>query len=325
MAQRDFYEVLGVGRGASPDDIKKAYRAMARKYHPDVNKAPDAGKVFSEVQNAYDVLSDPKKRSLYDQIGHAGFEHAAGSGRAGRAEPGGGGWHGPFNAEEYDADDVSEIFETFFGGANAGRGFGGFGRGGKGRGAGRAEPVEVRHEVVVPFETVRTGGTEDLRIDSGSKSRTIEVLVPRGVEDGTQLRMRGAAQGHDLILTIRTRPHRLWRRGEFVETGRGLDLYIDVPLTFAEAALGATVHVPTPDGSVDLTIPPGTASGKKLRLRGKGLTDAQGATGDLYAVIGIVPPGSVPTPAEAEALRTMSGRGHGPRSVGPWRGSAGQG
>ncbi|MCE7974904.1 MAG: hypothetical protein DYG92_11385 [Leptolyngbya sp. PLA1] len=315
MASSDYYEVLGVPKGASAEEIRKAYRALARKFHPDVNKAPDAQRRFTEVQKAYDVLSDEKKRALYDQFGEAAFEaggpppgHSAGT-RGGRRAA---------TAQSMDPEELDEFFESVFGGRPSG--FGGMGGGfGRRGGASRAEVEPVRQTIDVTFDQVVRGGTQSLRLSEGGRSRTIEVKVPRGIEHGASLRVRGAAGGRDVILGINLLPHELFLRGGLDNPGKGLDLYLYLPLTFAESALGATVKVPTPSGAVDLTVPAGVASGQRLRLRSKGLSDEEGRVGDLYAVVRIVPPVAPLEDAERKALRRMSERGASPRSGGAWR------
>ncbi|HYE62256.1 MAG TPA: DnaJ C-terminal domain-containing protein [Phycisphaerales bacterium] len=334
---KDYYDILGVGRGASADEIKSAYRKLARKYHPDVNKDAEAQKRFTEVQQAYDVLSDEQKRKLYDQFGAAAFESggpgtAAGQQQRTRGGGGGGGAHytwsnvggpggGPGFGFDPDTEDMSSIFESIFGG-RGGSPFGGGGGGGGAAGGGRTRsrsrggpgeeyarpaPDEVRQDVTIDFMTAAKGGVQKLRVTEDGKSRTIEVSIPSGAEEGQQLRVRGGAGGRDLILRLHIGTHELFRRGEGEQAGKGLDLTLELPLTIAEATLGATVSVPTLTGPVDLQVPPGTASGKKLRLRGRGIHDPQGRHGDLYTVIRIVPPkGGDLTPEQREVLAEIA-------------------
>lgn len=328
---RDYYDVLGVSRTAPADDIKKAYRAAARKLHPDVNKAPDAQKKFTEVQNAYDVLSDEKKRRAYDQFGEAGVSGAAGG--AGPA-PGWGGAAGPggyrvnVGGQGFDPDDLSSMFETFFGGAGSGRGGGARSGGRKGsrRAAPRSEePAPEVHDVKVDFMRAVRGGSESLRVSSGGAARSVDVKIPAGIPSGATMRLRGLGpldhdgDPTDLLIRVLIEPHPLFRRGEGAEAGKSLDVYLDVPLSIAEATLGATVHVPTLAGSVDLKIPPGTASGKKLRVRGQGIAPAGGAAGDLYAVIQIVPPKLDDLlPEERRVLETLGAKLPSPRTGPAW-------
>ncbi len=316
MADRDFYEVLGVSRSASADEIKSAYRKLARKYHPDVNKDPGAQAQFTEVQEAYDVLSDQDKRRLYDRVGRAGYAAAASAGAQGGWAGGGGGGAGPHfrwsttgggggggRGFDFDADDLQSMFETFFGNRGAGP-FGGRATHGP-RGRATRRPTKGRDataEVRIAFDTAVKGGKQTLRVTtSDGRGKSIEVTIPAGIADGAKLRVRGEGEGGsgggagDLILTVRVEAHPVWRRGrpdgKGAEGGgvEGLDLTLDLPLTIAEATLGASVPVPTPEGSVALTVPPGTSSGARLRLRGRGIK-AHGQTGDLYAVAKIVAP-----------------------------------
>lgn len=323
MAKRNFYEVLGVEKSASADEIRAAYRKLARQYHPDVNKAKDAPAKFNEVQEAYDVLSDEQKRKAYDRLG----DRYAEAGRPGPAGNGGSPHYtwsnvgGPGGGEvDFDMEDLGSVFETLFGGQRSGGPFSGAGRG---RARARAGPREVRHEVDIDFMTAARGGTERLKVSNEGKSRTVEISIPAGINHGGQLRMRGAGpEGSDLILTIRVGEHPLFRRGEGAESGRGLDLFLDLPLTIAEATLGTAVSVPTLTDAVELTVPPGTASGRKLRLRGRGIRDPEGRHGDLYAVIKIVPPAAEAlSPAERQLMLEISARGPKVRAGPGWPGS----
>lgn len=300
---RDYYQILDVPRTASDEEIKKAYRRLARKLHPDVNKAADAAKKFSEVQEAYDVLSDAQKRKLYDQFGHAGVGAAGkgpGGGPGGFGGFGGGQRHttygGPggfnFRPEDFSNQnvDIETIFEQFFGGGRSG----GPGKAGR-RGRAQAQPnagEDLAQDVTISFDRAVKGGTLTLRLtDALGEAQTIEVKIPRGVADGAKLRIRG--KGHpshnggpagDLILTVRVGEHPHYRR-------QGLDLYVEVPISVDEAVFGATVAVPTPmDAKVNLKIPPGSTGGRKLRLRGAGIENSQGDKGDLYAVLQVAIP-----------------------------------
>ena len=303
-SNRDYYEVLGVPRGASADDLKKAYRVLARKLHPDVNKATDATAKFAEVQHAYDVLSDDKKRKLYDQFGEAGLNGAAGpdpNGPYTYTSRGPRGKNVHVGGIDFDSDDIGSMFETFFGARGAPVDENPFTsarpRGGKRAKARRAAPEDAHHTITVDFDTAARGGSHQLRLRRAAGTKTIELTIPPGAYDGMQMRLRGEGNveddvAGDLVLTVRVEPHKYFRRGDGSgpESLKSLDLYLDLPLTFAEAALGGSVPVPTLAGTAELTIPPGTASGKKLRVKGQGLKDREGRTGDLYAVIQIVPP-----------------------------------
>ncbi len=336
--QRDYYEVLGVDRGASADAIRKAYRKLARQYHPDVNKAADASKKFSEVQEAYDVLSDAEKRKAYDQFGHAGVGmgaaagHGPGSGwggGAGRATRGGrtvwtnlGG-----DASDFEGGDFASIFEQMFGGGGMGGGGVGAGPGAdfgararRARAAQRGQDIE--HTITVSFMTAALGGSEQVRMggaSAGGDGNTITVKIPPGIETGAKLRIRGkgqpgaAGENGDLILTVKVGEHPYFRR-------EGLDLFIDGPVNIAEAVLGVQVTVPLiKDGSVDVRIPPGTSSGQKLRVKGKGLTDAKGKTGDFYVVAQIVAPKpDMLVPGDRAAIEALAEHLPNPRESAPF-------
>jgi DnaJ-class molecular chaperone len=324
MSERDYYSVLGVDRGASADAIKRAYRGLARKLHPDVNKDADATKKFAEVQEAYDVLSDEKKRKMYDQFGHAGVKSgAAGAGNAG---------HGPHvrwttgsgSNIDFDVDDIGSMFDAIFGGAggmSGGRGgtpFGGV-RGRKTKGRAHAEPQPLRADLSISFMTACKGGTETFRVSEGNRSRTIEVKIPAGIASGQQLRVRGGAGEADLILNVVVEEHPLFKRGPRDGVGGPSDVFIDLPLTIAEATLGATVTVPTLAGAVELTIPPGTPSGRPLRLRGRGVHPAHGEAGDLYAMTKIVAPSEKElSEHEREVIEAIGKRQGSPRTGAGW-------
>jgi len=290
---RDYYDILGVSRKADANEIKKAYRKLAKKYHPDVNADAEAKQKFAEVQEAYDVLSDDEKRKLYDQYGHAGVKSgsaAGGPGGDGGFNPfGGGQWRstnaGPggfsFRSEGVDAEGMEDLFSQFFGG-------GGFG----GRRAGTRQRPSVRgqdfeHSITVPFDTAARGGTVSLRLTISGKPQTIDVKVPKGTADNARMRVRGkghpsptGGQAGDLILTVHVADHPYFRRD-------GLDLEVDVPISITEAAFGGEVEVPTLKGKATLKIPAGSGGGRKLRLRGAGIEDTKGGKGDLYAILRI--------------------------------------
>ncbi len=282
MAERDFYEVLGVSRGASQDEIKRAYRDKARKLHPDVNKAPDAQKQFAELQNAYDTLSDEKKRQLYDRFGHA-------NGAAGDPDA----WASQVNEAGFDfgAEELGDLFEVFFGG---GRQRSPFSRAGR-RPASAPRPrrgADATHAIDVSFETMARGGRETLRV-VGETTRTIELTIPAGIDDGATLRVGGAGgagvgggPAGDLLVKVRVGGHPLYER----PGGKGLDLHLTLPITIAEATLGGRIAVPTLEGRVTLTVPPSTPSGVKLRLKGRGIRTSDGRSGDLLCTLRIVPP-----------------------------------
>jgi DnaJ-class molecular chaperone len=329
MAKRDYYEVLGVARGASEVEIKKAYRALARKLHPDVNKGADANKRFAEVQEAYDVLSDAAKRRQYDQFGSAGGDGARGSGSPFNWQNAGGGQQGGGARME----DLEDMFDVFFGQGGGGMGASGpFAeaasrarrkqtRARAGTSQGMDEATTMERDLEITFMTAVRGGTETIRLTQGDgQTKTVEVKVPKGIADGARLRVRVSGE-MELLLRVKVGGHPLFRRGRddaLPEPGV-LNLYLDLPLTIAEATLGATIRVPTLESPVEMVVPPGSGSGRKLRLRGKGIVDAQGNTGDLFAVLKIVAPdGSVLSVDEREVLRGIAGRGVQPRSGAEW-------
>lgn len=314
MAERDYYEVLGVKRSASQEEIRAAYRKLAREFHPDVNKSPDAQEKFAEVQSAYDVLGEPDKRAQYDRFGRAGAAQAAGAGGGGHYSWSNVGGRGGGGAD-FDLDDMGSVFESLFGGGGGGGSRSG--RTQRGRARERARPT-AQAELDVSFTTMARGGTERVPVRRSGKATTIEVSIPKAIVDGTKLRVPGGSGEPDLILTIRIGKHPLFRR-EGV-----LDLEIDLPLTYAEAALGKEVGVPTLEGEVFITVPAGTKSGKRLRLRGRGLTDPKGTSGDLFAVVQIVPPpAGALSDDDRAALERLGGLGPGPRTSPPWPASNG--
>ncbi len=330
---KDLYQVLGVSRTASTEEIRKAYRKLALKHHPDVSDAPDAAARFAEIQEAYDILTDSEKRKAYDQFGMAGVRGGAGF-RAG-AGPGGpfrgsanrGGtrytWTGPGGASgaaDFDIPDLGSIFEEMFGGSPFG---GGATRSRMRTGPRAAAPQrgrDVYHAMTVPFMTAVTGGTETVRITHPSgESDVIEVKIPAGIDDGAKLRVRGRGNpGHaggepgDVILTIHVGKHPYFRR-------EGLDVLLDVPVSIAEAALGASVTIPLLKGTAEVKVPAGTASGSRLRIRGKGITNAKGTSGDFYAVVQIVPPKSL-TASERTLIEKLGAELKNPRESATWAG-----
>jgi curved DNA-binding protein len=298
VPDRDLYEILGVPRTASAGDVKKAYRRLAKQYHPDVNPENKAAEEkFKEVTAAFEVLSDEKRRKLYDEFGpdalRTGFdEKQAEEYRRWRRQgtpPGGMPFDfGDFrtvNVGDMGSFDFGTIFGDLFGGAA--------GRGRPRRPAGPAPGPDAEAEITIPLRDAVLGAERDVRIDG----RTLRVKIPPGVTDGAQIRLagQGGAGAHggpkgNLFLRIRLQQHAHVRVD-------GKDLELDLPVTVPEAALGAEVELPTFEGPVRLRVPAGAASGTKLRLRGKGLPDVRGgARGDLYAVVRIV------LPAGGEAL-----------------------
>jgi len=294
---RDFYEVLGVSRKASDDEIKKAYRRLARQYHPDRN--PDdkaAEEKFKEVSAAFEVLGDAKRRGLYDEFGadslRSGFDPAKTDAyrqwkRQGAPQGGMPFDFGDFQevrVGDFGTFDFGSIFEDLFGGGRGRRGAAGPRAR---RGPVAAQGAHHEAEIEVDLRDAVTGAERDLRLDG----KTLRVKIPKGVVDGSTVRLSGqgaagsnGGKAGDLYLRVKLREHPWVRRD-------GKDLYIDLPVTVPEAALGAEVTLPTFEGAVRLRVPPGAQSGKKLRLRGKGFPDLRGGErGDLYAVVQIVLP-----------------------------------
>lgn len=293
----DLYQVLGVDRSASKDDIKKAHRKLANKLHPDKNPDDKASHdKFKRVQEAYDVLSDEEKRAAYDRYGDD-FEKIRGGG----FQPGAGGSAG------FDGLDLEQIFGGRGGGGGAqfegfgdffeqmmGGGAGGARRGGPRRQAAAPTPgSNVRHELEIPLEIAVRGGKTEFYLQAGASNEKIAVNIPAGVDSGSKIRLRERGQpspnggpSGDLILLLKVSSHPHFRR-----SGRNLEL--DLPVSISEAILGAKVDVPTPSGTVTLTIPPGSSSGKRLRLKGQGVGSPSGSSGDLIVVVQIKVPAEV--------------------------------
>lgn len=290
MQYKDYYKILGVERTASDEEIKKAYRKLARKYHPDVSKEKDAEEKFKEVNEANEVLSDPEKRKAYDQLGY--YQ----PGQEFRPPPG---WEQQFGQGtqfDFSGMDFGDLFAQMFGGGMGG----GRRRGSQGFGAGFAQSgQDFEMNLEITLEEAYAGAEKSLQVEVPEPSpqgfmvrvpKTIKLRVPKGATDGQRLRVPGkggsgmhGGRAGDLYLNIRVMPHRWFRPS-------GHDLYLDVPLTPWEAALGATVEIPTMEGSVRLKVKPGSRSGQKMRLAGKGLPIPKDGHGDLYAVFQIFTP-----------------------------------
>jgi curved DNA-binding protein len=313
MEYRDYYQIMGVARTATADEIKKSYRRLARKYHPDVSKEKDAEKRFKEVQEAYEVLKDPEKRAAYDQLGSdykqgqqfrpppdwgSGFEFRGGP-RQGRARA------GASHTEEFeDAEGFSDFFSSLFGQ----RGFGGGAGGGNPFGGAGARAARDHHaRVDIDLEEAYAGTTRTLELKRPDlkpdgtldlKTHTVKVTIPAGVTEGQLIRLAGQGEQStgggkpgDLYLEVHMKPNRLFQLD-------GRDVTLTLPIAPWESALGATVTVPTLGGGVDMRIPPNSQSGQKLRLRGRGLPGQ--TPGDQYIQLKIVvPPANTP---EAKAV-----------------------
>ena len=298
MQFKDYYQIMGVARDATQDEIKRAYRKLARKYHPDVSKEADAETRFKEVGEAYEVLKDPEKRAAYDQLG-ANWK----AGQDFRPPPD---WDQGFEFHgggftEADAAGFSDFFESLFG-----RGFARGGRGARPGGGYHARGEDTHARVMIDLKDAYEGATRSLSLKHTVlgpdgrpqvQERTLNVRIPKGVREGQQIRLAGQGgagigqgQRGDLYLEIGFNPHAHYH----VE---GRDVFLDLPVAPWEAALGATVKAPTPAGVVDLKVPPGSAGGRKLRLAGRGIPGKP--AGDLYVVLQIALP-----PADNEAVQS---------------------
>ena len=301
MDYKDYYKVMGVERSATQDDIKRAYRKLARKYHPDVNKEAGAEAKFKELGEAYEVLKDPEKRAAYDQLGS--------NWRAGQDFQPPPGWGAGFEQRGGMPDneaDFSDFFETLFARSRSAR-----------RSAAGAQGMHLRGQdhhaqVLIDLEDAYSGAVRTLtlrmpEVDAQghvvARERTLQVQIPKGVRAGQHIRLAGQGapglgegSAGDLYLEIAFNPHGIYR----VE---GRDVFVDLPLAPWEAALGAEVQAPTPVGLIELKIPPGSASGRRLRLKGRGIPGA--TPGDLYVVTQIALP-----PADSDAARAAYQRLH---------------
>jgi len=299
----DLYQRLGVKRGASEAEIKKAYRSLAKQLHPDRNKdKPDAARRFGEVTQAYDLLSDKDKRARYDRGeidedgnpkmpfggGYGGYSSAGG--------PGPGAGRAGFDDFSFAADsaDLSDLFEGLFGGATRSRGGGGFqGFGRKGRAPQKG--ADVAYRLSVPFIDAVALKPQRIKLGDG---KTIDLKLPKGIEDGTKIRLTGKGEDGpggrgDAIVTVELAAHRFFKRD-------GNDIRLELPVTLKEAVLGAKVKVPTPEGDVMLTVPKGTSSGKVLRLKGRGFAGKDGKRGDQLVTV------EVDVPADDPALQQFA-------------------
>ncbi|MEO5670385.1 MAG: DnaJ C-terminal domain-containing protein [Ramlibacter sp.] len=287
MKYKDYYAALGVARDADSEQIKKAYRKLARQYHPDVSKSADTEAKFKEVGEAYATLKNPEKRAAYDELGRrpAGQEF--------RPPPQWSQDHS-FDGQSFDNVDLSDLLDAL---------------GRRHRGAHQG-PVPMHGRdfetaVRISLEDAHRGTTLSLNIEDGGGGRTLEVTIPPGVSEGQKLRLRGkggpgrngGADG-DIYLHIALAPHPVFRAD-------GHELHFDLALAPWEAALGAEIEVPTLDGAVLLTVPAGTRTGRKLRLRGRGLANGRGGHGDLYATAHIDVPATL-TPREREIFQELA-------------------
>jgi DnaJ-class molecular chaperone len=305
MAKRDFYDILGISKTATPDEIKRAHRKLVRQYHPDVNKNNAAAtEKFKEVQEAYDILSDEAKRRNYDQFGHAGVgagPHPGGDpyeafrrAQAGRGGHGGShSWQaGPgVSVEDFDIGQggFGDIFEQLFGARGGGRGAAAAGRS-TSRGRSRPQPTrgaDIEHPVTLTFYQAARGTKLPLQINREGQLETIEIKIPPGVKEGSRIRIKGrgqqaGGQPGDLFIITQVTPHPYFRREE-------LNVLLDLPISLYESLLGTKVEVPTLDGPITLTIPAGTSSGAKLRIKGRGIERGE-EKGDQFVIVKIIVP-----------------------------------
>jgi curved DNA-binding protein len=285
-SDRDFYEILGVSRNATQEQIQRAYRKLARAHHPDVNKDPGAEDRFKDVSEAYNVLHDPETRRRYDAFGpdfrrvpddvdpETWNRAAAGTGRRARRGPAADTGFATGFGEDIDLDDL-------LGGLFGGR---------AGRGWGPIPGADQEAVIDLTVEEAYRGTRRSVTLEGGGQTRTLQVTIPAGVTNGQRIRLAGqggrgteGAPAGDLYLIVRIAPHPRYR----VE---GRDLHVELPLAPWEAALGTTVAVETPDGEAKVKVPAGTSSGRRLRLRGRGLPNPKGTAGDLYAEARILVP-----------------------------------
>ncbi len=302
MPDRDFYEVLGLSKGCSEADVKRAYRRLAKKYHPDQNPGDAQAETrFKELQHAYAVLSDKEKRARYDQFGHAGVDP--------RYQPGGGVHWTTADGSTIDFESIADIFD--FGGLGGGAFERFFNRGTGSRATAsesHAPPADIDYPINLTFDQAIRGATLEIQwhADDGRKPETISVRIPAGVHQGQRIRIRGKGKPGgrrrppgDLYVVCSIQPHPYFER-------IGDDIFIQLPITLTEAALGVKVDLPTLDGIRTVTVPVGTPSGAKLRLAGLGVANPKTAQrGDLYAVVKIIPP-KQPTDRQRRLLEELA-------------------
>ena len=317
---RDYYEILGVARTAKEDELKKAYRKLARKYHPDLNpNNKQSEEKFKEIQEAYEVLGDAEKRKKYDQLG-ANWKNGAEF----TPPPNWGGYQGTINmddlfgrAGQQRSNAFSDFFEMLFGGMGGAPGMGGFGGGTTGTGTRtrpqtRAPRAEAETELTLPLEDMHRGTLRKLTVRLGNAEKTIDVRIPPGAREDSRIRIPGGGpNGGDLYVRLHQQPHTRF-------TVNGDDTEVEVEITPWEAALGASIQVPTLDGKADIRVPPGVASGQRLRLKDQGLNKRGGGRGDHYVRLKIVVPKEL-TDAERRLFQELSKVSH----FRPRNGSAG--
>lgn len=316
----DYYATLDINRGASEEEIQSAYRKLARKYHPDLN--PDdkqAKEQFQKVQNAFDVLNDPKKREMYDRYGHA-YESV---GAGGQGSPGPQAWNAGPGGANFDIN-----IEDLFGGGGGGPGGGGFAdlfKNFSQRGKRQARPAapqrgaNIEHVLTVPFTTAVLGGEVQIGIQrNDGNQETLQIKIPPGIDDGKKIRLRGQGDlspnggpNGDILIKVSAAPHPHFRR-----QGRRLD--VQVPITLAEAISGAKVDIPTPHGTISLTIPPNTSNGSKLRAKGQGVKGTSGTPGDLFAEVQVILPAELDDSDREQLLTILEKYQNDPRANLKW-------
>ncbi|MCK4615313.1 MAG: J domain-containing protein [Pirellulales bacterium] len=287
----DHYQILGVSRTATSEDIQKAYREMARKYHPDLHPDDDAAKEqFKKVQTAFDVLNDPSKREMYDRYGSS-FEGV---------NAGGGGWSPQGHQGGFQAGGEVDL-ESLFGGGFADLFGGGKRRSSRPRRSASTQGEDITANIRIPFQLAIDGGKTEVRFDRDGHSETLSITIPQGLPDGARMRLRGQGRpgsgggaAGDLLLEVGVEPHPVYRR-------EGDTLAVNLPISLSEALEGAKVDLPTPWGVISLRLPAGTSSGKKLRAAGMGVRHTNGSKGDLIAEVQIVLP-DLKDEAESKSL-----------------------
>ena len=303
MEYKDYYKTLGVERSATADEIRAAYRKLARKYHPDVSKEKDAEERFKEVGEAYEVLKDTEKREAYDQLGSNWKQGQEFRPPPGWSPSGGAGFE--FRSGQGGQADFSDFFSSIFGNMGGGFGGGGFNQQGFGQNAGTRQNTrgqDQQTKIQIDLEDSLQGAKRSISLRSASGDRTLTVNIPKGIKSGQKIRLNGQGQtglggAGDLLLEIEFNPHRLYR----VE---GSDLTMNLPVAPWEAALGATVKIPLPDGShADIKIPANSRSGRKMRLKERGLPSKP--AGDLYLILEIALP-TADTPRVKELYEQMA-------------------
>lgn len=339
MNYHDYYKTLGVSKKASQDEIQKSYRKLARKFHPDINKDPDTEAKFKEINEAYEVLKDPEKRAKYDQFGSAwkqaqrtgapppGFEEIFsqfGFGGPGGGGAGFGGGAGPGRSVRFEFGDLgggggagdggfSSFFETLFGGGGPGHGAGA--AWGQPRGTGSARGQDHEAKISLSIEEAGRGGKRQITVTDPAtgKTRTLRVSIPKGIRPGQKIRLAGqgaanaAGRKGDLYLTVEILPHPNFRL-------EGSNLHTVIPITAWEAALGGQATIRTLDGEVTVKIPPGSSSGRKVRLRGKGFPAKNGTNGDLLGEFRITVPTELSEHDRKLYEQLAAGSDHNPRN-----------